>query len=96
MLTGFKMAIVAGVASLTFPSGLSAHGMMSGEDVSRPLSVAGGIAFTSYWIVLLWPKRKKTRNDGHVGTGRSSQSYRGDPSAGPRPYKRGSNLRQVS
>ena len=45
------------------PSQVYAHGMMAGEDLSRPMAVSGTLAFVSYWVVLLWPRRRKIDTD---------------------------------
>ena len=44
---------------LAVPSLGYAHGVMTGEDVRRPLTISGALALVSYWIVVLWPRRQK-------------------------------------
>jgi hypothetical protein len=39
-----------------------AHGgMASPDELGQPLAISGAIAFACYWVVVLWPSRK--RND---------------------------------
>src|SRR5438132_8499905 len=88
------------------PSLLLAHGGgMTGEEV-RPMAVSGALALISYWIVVLWPKRKKADPDYRgplrnkkAGPGRLKMKMtfgrRRDRDSRLRPLKRVAHLRQV-
>lgn len=51
--------VVATAVWLTgFPSLVLAHGgALTGEQV-RPMALSGVLAFCSYWVAMLWPKRQ--------------------------------------
>ncbi len=59
MRTIVHTTIAISVWLLGSSSLLLAHGGMSAEDV-RPMALSGALALVSYWVVILWPKR---RND---------------------------------
>ncbi len=41
------------------PALAHAHGGMGPDEIGPPIGTAGLIGFASYWVVMLWPSRKK-------------------------------------
>jgi len=69
---------------IVLPTLAHAHGAMGPDELGPPLSTAGLLGFVSYWVVMLWPARKKKTNSQPM----SNTQYHDTASPGGRPHKR--------
>lgn len=60
-----RVAVVVFASALWLSLPAYAHGGMAGPDeLGPPMAVSGVLAFISYWVVLLWPRRQHHDDDG--------------------------------
>ena len=52
------------LAALATASSAHAHGGMAGpDDLGPPLATSAALAFGCYWLVILWPSKRKNSGD---------------------------------
>jgi hypothetical protein len=86
----FAFSLAGFVCLMSIPTLALAHGGMGPDEIGPPIMTSGLIGFVSYWVVMLWPSKKKA--DQAVGVN-GQDLYA--PRTGRRPKKRSARVKRV-
>jgi hypothetical protein len=57
---GWRLSAAVFVSMLVAPAWALAHGSMGPDEIGPPIVTSGLLGFAGYWIVMLWPSKKKS------------------------------------